>query len=220
MRPAHALSPRSMIRKEHRSVTPTHPTTRILTLRKVTAQLQLMVPSSSSDDGLSLVKHDARVDLNPGSAWISYTQEPALVLDSPPLSPPCYIVSRQRVGVGYDKVLIPNPNYEGKGRTDTTSSNPTPRVQRRRPPPKIGGPLKMTEFTDDNMEEEKEELSKKLMVSQKQKITAFEEQITKLYLAVYDQQDDFGVLHKATTSKLKCFAKALGDPSLYNAPSP
>jgi hypothetical protein len=30
----------------------------------------------------------------------------------------------------------------------------------------------------------------------------------------------FGVLHKATMSKLKCFAKALGDPSLYNALSP
>jgi hypothetical protein len=30
---------------------------------------------------------------------------------------------------------------------------------------------------------------------------------------VYDQQDDFGVLRKATTSKLKHFAKALGDPS-------
>jgi hypothetical protein len=138
-------------------------------MRKVTAQHQLMVPSSSSDDGLSLVKHDARVDLNPGGARISYTQEPALVLDSPPPSPPCYIVSRQRVGAGYDKVLIPNPNYEGKGRIDTTSSNPTPRVQRRRPPRKIGGPLEMTEFTNDNMEEEKEELSNKLMASQKQK---------------------------------------------------
>jgi hypothetical protein len=41
-----------------------------------------------------------------------------------------------------------------------------------------------------------------------------------LHLAVYDQQDDFGVLRKATTSKLKHFANALGDPSLYNAPSP
>jgi hypothetical protein len=41
-----------------------------------------------------------------------------------------------------------------------------------------------------------------------------------LHLAVYDQQDDFGVLHKATTSKLKHFTKALGNPSLYNAPSP
>jgi hypothetical protein len=37
---------------------------------------------------------------------------------------------------------------------------------------------------------------------------------------VYDQQDNFGVLHKATMSKLKRFANALGDPSLYNAQSP
>jgi hypothetical protein len=78
----------------------------------------------------------------------------------------------------------------------------------------------MMEFIDDDMEEEKEELSNELMVSQKQKITALEEQVAELHLAVYDQQDDFGVLRKATMSKLKCFAKALGDPSLYNAPSP
>jgi hypothetical protein len=78
----------------------------------------------------------------------------------------------------------------------------------------------MMEFIDNDMEEEKEELSNELMVSQKQKITALEEQVAELHLAVYDQQDDFGVLRKATTSKLKCFAKALGDPSLYNAPSP
>jgi hypothetical protein len=78
----------------------------------------------------------------------------------------------------------------------------------------------MMEFIDDDMEEEKEELSNELMVSQKQKITALEEQVVELHLAVYDQQDDFGVLRKATTSKLKCFAKALRDPSLYNAPSP
>jgi hypothetical protein len=54
----------------------------------------------------------------------------------------------------------------------------------------------------------------------KQKIAILEEQVTELQLAVYDQKDDFGLLHKATTSKLKHFAKALGDPSLYNAPSP
>jgi hypothetical protein len=41
-----------------------------------------------------------------------------------------------------------------------------------------------------------------------------------LHLAVYDQKDDFSVLRKATTSKLKRLAKALSDPSLYNAPSP
>jgi predicted nucleic acid-binding Zn-ribbon protein len=78
----------------------------------------------------------------------------------------------------------------------------------------------MMEFTDDDMEEEKEELSNELMASLKQKITALEEQVTELHLAVYDQQDDFGVLRKATMSKMKRFAKALGDPSLYNVPSP
>jgi hypothetical protein len=35
--------------------------------------------------------------------------------NSPPLSPPCYIVLEQRIGAGYDKVLIPNPDYKGKG---------------------------------------------------------------------------------------------------------
>jgi hypothetical protein len=82
----------------------------------------------------------------------------------------------------------------------------------------------MMEFTDDDMEKEKEkekeELSDELVVSLKQKITALEEQVTELHLAVYDQQDDFGVLRKATMSKLKHSAMALGDPSLYNAPSP
>jgi hypothetical protein len=72
----------------------------------------------------------------------------------------------------------------------------------------------MMEFTNDDMEEEKEELSDELMVSLKQKITALEEQVTEFHLAVYDQQDDFGVLRKATTSRLKHFAKALGDSSL------
>jgi hypothetical protein len=32
--------------------------------------------------------------------------------------------------------------------------------------------------------------------------------------------NEFGVLHMATTDKLKRFAKVLGDPSLYDAPSP
>jgi hypothetical protein len=76
------------------------------------------------------------------------------------------------------------------------------------------------EFTNDDMEVETEELSDELVASLKQKITALEEQFTELHLVVYDQQDDFGVFHKATTSKLKRFTKALGDPSLYNAPSP
>jgi hypothetical protein len=78
----------------------------------------------------------------------------------------------------------------------------------------------MMEFIDDDMAEEKEELSIELMASLKQKITALEEQVTELHIAVYDQQVNFGVLRKATTSKLKCFTKALGKLSLYNAPSP
>jgi hypothetical protein len=199
---------------------PTRTTTGILTPRKVAAWHQLVVPSSSSDDDLSLVKHDARVDLNPNGARIRYTQEPVLMSDSPSPCLLCYIVSGQRVGAGYDKVLIPNPDYKGKGRTKSASSNPTPKVQRRPPPPKIRGPPRSMEFTDDDMEEEKEELSNEHVAFLKQKITALEEQVAKLHLGVYDQQDDFGVLRKATTSKLKRFTKALGDPSLYNAPSP
>jgi hypothetical protein len=78
----------------------------------------------------------------------------------------------------------------------------------------------MMEFTDDDMEEEKEELSNELVASIMQKITTLEEQVAELYLAVYDQQDNFGVLRKTTTSKLKRFATALGDLSLYSAPSP
>jgi hypothetical protein len=84
----------------------------------------------------------------------------------------------------------------------------------------IRGPPGMMEFTDDDMEEEKEEPSNELVVSLKQKITSLQEKVAELHLADYDQQDDFGVLHKATTSKSKRFTKALGDPSLYNAPSP
>jgi hypothetical protein len=75
-------------------------------------------------------------------------------------------------------------------------------------------------FSNDGVEEEKEELSNNHVASIKQKITDLEEQVDELHLAVYDQHDDFGVLCKATTSKLKRFAKSLGDPSLYNAPSP
>jgi hypothetical protein len=84
----------------------------------------------------------------------------------------------------------------------------------------IHGLPKTMEFTDDDMEEEKEELSNELVASLKQKITALDEQVAELHLAVYDQQNDFGVLRKATMSKLKRFTKALGDPSLYSAPSP
>jgi hypothetical protein len=42
------------------------------------------------------------------------------------------------------------------------------------------------EFIDNDMEEEKEELSNKLVASLKQKITALEEQVTELHVAVYD----------------------------------
>jgi hypothetical protein len=82
-----------MIGKEHRSITPTRPTTRILTPRKVTVWRQLVAPLSSNDDDLPLMKHDARVDLNPGIAVIRYTQEPALMSDLPPPCPLRYIVS-------------------------------------------------------------------------------------------------------------------------------
>jgi hypothetical protein len=179
-----------------------------------------LVTSSSSDDVLTLVKHDAWVYLNLGIARIGYTQEPPLVLDSPLLSLPRYIVSWQRVGAGYGKVLIHNPDNKGKGRTMSASSNLTSRVERHHPPPKICGPPRTMESTDDDMEEEKEELSNELAVSLKQKIAALVEQVVELHLAVYDQKDDFSVLRKATTSKLKRLAKALSDPSLYNAPSP
>jgi hypothetical protein len=140
--------------------------------------------------------------------------------DSPPPSIPPYIVSGLRVGARYGMLLIPNPAYKEKGRAESASSNMTPRVQRRRPPPKICGLPKMMEFSNDNVEEEKEELSNELVAALKQKIIALEEQVTELHLAVYDQKDDFGVLCKVTTGKLKHFTKVLGDPSLSDAPSP
>jgi hypothetical protein len=102
---------------------------KILTPRKVTIQCQLVVPSSTSNDDLPLIKHDARVDLNPGGARIRYTQEPALVSGLPPLSPSQYIVLGQQVGVGHVKVLTPNPEYKEKGCTESASSNLAPRVQ-------------------------------------------------------------------------------------------
>jgi hypothetical protein len=130
-----------------------------------------MVPSSSNDDGLPLGKHDTWVDLNSSGVRIRYIQEPALVSDSPPPSPPPYIVSGKWVGARYGKVLIPNPAYKGKGRVESALSNLTPRVQRCCPPANIHGPPRTMEFSDDNVEEEKEELSNELVVSLKQKIT-------------------------------------------------
>jgi hypothetical protein len=186
MRPAHALSPRLMIGKEHQSVTPTRPTTGILTLRKVTTPRH---PGTCSHVRLTSTE-------------------------------PTMLHCVRAVGwSGHGKVLIPNPDYKAKGCTELASSNPTPRVQRHRPPPKICGLPGMMEFIDDDIEEE-EELSNEFMASVKQKITALDEQVTELHLAVYDQQDDFGVLCKVSTSKLKRFTKTLGDMSLYNAPSP
>jgi hypothetical protein len=77
------------------------------------------------------------------------------------------------------------------------------------------------EFSDDDTEEEeKEEHSDELVVTINHRIASLEEQVTELHLVVYDQKDDFGVLRKVTTSKLKRFTKALCDPLLYKAPSP
>jgi hypothetical protein len=60
--------------------------------------------------------------------------------NSPPPSLLPYIASVQWVGVGCGKVLIANPEYKGKGHTESASSNLTPRVQGRRLPPEISGP--------------------------------------------------------------------------------
>jgi hypothetical protein len=45
----------------------------------------------------------------------------------------------------------------------------------------------MMEFTNDDMQEEKEELSIELVASLEEKITALEEQVAELHLAVYDE---------------------------------
>jgi hypothetical protein len=45
------------------------------------------------------------------------------------------------------------------------------------------------EFSNDNMEAEMVELSNELVAALKQKITALEEQVTKLHLGVYDQKE-------------------------------
>jgi hypothetical protein len=121
---------------------------------------------------------------------IRYTQEPALMSDSPPPSLLPYIVLGQWVGARYGKVLIPNPTYKENGHAQSASSNPTPRVQQCRSPPKIFGPSGTIEFSDDDLEE-KEELSNERVGASKQKITALGEQVAELHLAVYDQKDDF-----------------------------
>jgi hypothetical protein len=93
----------------------------------------------------------------------------------------------QRTGVGHGKVLIPNPDYKGKGHMESISSNPAPRMERRYPP-KICGPPGTMEFNDDDTEEEKHEPSDEFVVTLKQKITALEDQVTELHLAVYDKK--------------------------------
>jgi hypothetical protein len=85
--------------------------------------------------------------------------------DSPPLSQPHYIVSGQRVGVGYGKVLIPNPNYKGKGCTELASSNLTQRCSDVVLLQRFRGLPETMEFTNDDMELEKEELSNELVAS-------------------------------------------------------
>jgi hypothetical protein len=45
----------------------------VLTAKKITIRRQLVVPSSSNNDDLPLVKHDAWVDLTPSGARILYT---------------------------------------------------------------------------------------------------------------------------------------------------
>jgi hypothetical protein len=133
----------------------------------------MVVHSDNSDDDLLLVQHDAWVDLNPGGVRIRYTQEPALLAKSPSSSPPPYIVVGRWARDGCGKVLIPNPNYKGKGHTDSISSNPEPRMERRCPP-KICGPVRMTESSNDDTEETKDEASDELVATVKQRITALE----------------------------------------------
>jgi hypothetical protein len=65
--------------------------------------------------------------------------------------------------VGRDKLLIPNPDNKGKDRTESASSKPIPRVLSCHLPPKINSPSETMEFSDDKIEEEKEELSNELM---------------------------------------------------------
>ena len=143
------------------------------------------------------------------------------MVESPPAGPLPYLIKGQWTPTGYGMVLVPNPDYKGKAHTESASSAPVPRVVRHRCLAAIYGPPGIMEDSDeDDTEEEKEEPSSELVAALRQKITALEEQVAELHLAVYDQKDDFGVLRKATTSKLKRFAKALGDPSLYDAPYP
>jgi hypothetical protein len=144
-----------MIGKEPLLVTPTCPMMGVLTPRKVTIQRNLVVNSSSNDDDLPLVRHDGRVHLNPGSVKIHHIQEPALLAESPLHSPPANI--------------------------ESILSNPAPRMERQHPP-KIHCPLGTMEFNNGNIEEEREEPSGELVATLKQKIVAYEYQVTELHL--------------------------------------
>jgi hypothetical protein len=139
--------------------------TGVLTPRKVTIRRSVVVSPSNSYDDLPLMKHDARVDLNHSGVRVHYTEEPTLLAESPPHSPPPYIMSGCQIGSRYGKVLIPTPNHKGKGHTESASSNSAPRVGQRCPPPKIHGPPGMMEFSDENTKEEKEEPSDELVVT-------------------------------------------------------
>jgi hypothetical protein len=138
-----------------RSVIPMRQMLGVLSPRKVTIRHNLVVHSGNSDDDLPLVRHDDRVDLKPDDVRIRYTQEPTLLAESPPHSPPPYIVSGWRMGEGYGKVFILNPDYKGKGHTESILSNPAPRMEWHRPP-KIRGPPRTMEFSDDDTKDEKD----------------------------------------------------------------
>jgi hypothetical protein len=107
----------------------------------------------SDSDDLPLVHHDTQVDLNPGGARIRYTQESTVVAESSLSSPQLYIIAGQRTGVGRNKVLIPNPDYKGKGHMESVSSNPALRMEMCCTA-KIRGPPVMMVFSDDDTEEE------------------------------------------------------------------
>jgi hypothetical protein len=133
LRPTRVLSPHPTIRKGHQSVKPMDPTTGLLTPRKVTIWYNLVVHSDGDGNDHPLVWHNAWVDLNPGGARIRYTQELALLVESPLSSPLPYIIMGQQMGVGCGKVFILNPDYTKKGHTKSISSNLAPRMLRRCP---------------------------------------------------------------------------------------
>jgi hypothetical protein len=122
----------------------------VLTPRKVTVCCNVEIDNGSNNDDLPLVRHNARVDLNPGGARICYTQD--------------RMVDR----TVYDNVLVLNHNYKGKECAELTSSNPAPKVQRRCPPAKIRAPPGIMEFNNNNdTEEEKDKTPGELVATLK-----------------------------------------------------